>query len=213
MPRRPSKTSRLGYLRFILKSDGKELAAEAGISYQLLKMIETGRRTITETTAKKVSTATGVSKEWLLGQGPKTKPPTDRASLQRFSGEILTREYYLSIQARANKDIILSSRADVEDFCRLEAQGNARLFEAQLTPLLRFAARCGEEKKVLFAVDSCFRTLEKLEEKLHRQYMTNKELSINQAFRNALKKRRAAKAAESSSIPPPRRAGRAPGNS
>ena len=220
MPRTPSKLTRLGRLRIIAGCDGKALASDAGISYQLLKMIERGqgkgKRRMTEETARKISTATGVSAHWLMGKGLKTKPTTDRSVLEKFSGEAFTKEYFTSTRERIESQSSLKTTSDVDSFCRIEASGHAKLLQFKLEFALRGAVRIGAQNRVLGLVDDCLRAIDRLDENLRPRYMTREEIDINAAFQAAIARRRSERKptpARSAKTLRPALASQAPGNS
>jgi len=57
---------RLKKLRKIIGLTQVKLAEKCGVSYPYLLSVETGQRSISENLAKRISFATGVSKEWLM---------------------------------------------------------------------------------------------------------------------------------------------------
>ncbi len=81
---------RLKKLRKIIGFTQEKLAEKCGISYPYLLSVETGQRPISEKLARRISFATGVSKEWLMYDASTTDEPTgyfgayDKSSWERY---------------------------------------------------------------------------------------------------------------------------------
>lgn len=68
---------RLKALRKIVGMTQQKLAEKCGVSYPYLLAVETGQRPISEKLARRISFATGVSKDWLLYAPGTTDRPFD----------------------------------------------------------------------------------------------------------------------------------------
>jgi transcriptional regulator with XRE-family HTH domain len=75
MTRKRTPHSRLKALRKVIGITQAKLAERCGISYPYLLAVETGQRSMSENLAKRISFATGVSKEWLLHAAGTSETP------------------------------------------------------------------------------------------------------------------------------------------
>lgn len=109
--------------------------------------------------AAKIAKATGVSRRWLMGEGPKTKPVTERG------GAPLNRSHYeFARKLEAALDTPLTDSGETMHDWMLKMAVTE--FTEIAAETMADAKRLGEQAKVTNAVDNCLAQLLNLHSRL-----------------------------------------------